>query len=305
MVHHKICPLCGSDNISKKLSCTDHLVSNRLFDIYKCNGCSFVFTQDYPDEKDIGRYYESEDYISHSDTSKGFTNRLYQLVRQVMLKRKKTLVKKITGLSAGTLLDIGSGTGYFASVMKESGWDVKGIEINDRAREFSKSHFKLEALPPSGLSGIESNTVDCITLWHVLEHFHDPFGYISEIKRILRPHGKCIFALPNCGSYDATFYGPHWAGYDVPRHLWHFTPDSFRSFCDKTGLELLSEKTLAPDVFYISMLSEKYRGSSATFIKGMFKASLFALRAFLNKKKTSSLIYIAETAPMKVSKKSH
>ena len=194
------------------------------------------------------------------------------------------------------MLDIGSGTGYFASVMKESGWYVKGIEINDRAREFSKSHFNLEALPPSGLAGIESNTVDCITLWHVLEHFHDPFGYINEIKRILKPQGKCVFALPNCGSYDAAFYGDNWAGYDVPRHLWHFTPESFKFLCDKTGLRLLSEKTLPMDVFYISLLSERHRDSSAAFIQGMFKASLFAVRAYLNKRRTSSLIYIAEVA---------
>jgi SAM-dependent methyltransferase len=296
MVHHNECPLCGSVNIKEKLICKDHLVSGEIFKIISCNSCCFVFTQDYPEEKDIGKYYESEDYISHSDTSKGLTNKLYQVVRRIMLKRKKRLVRRITGLSEGTLLDIGSGTGYFASVMKNSGWDIKGIEINDHAREFSRNHFNLEVLPPDDIKGLKSNFFDCITLWHVMEHFHDPFKYVNEIKRLLKREGKCIIALPNCGSYDADSYGPQWAGYDVPRHLWHFTPESFRFLCNKTGLKLISENPLPLDVFYISQLSEKYMGSSAPFIKGMLKATLFAFHAWFIKKKTSSLIYIVEKA---------
>ncbi len=296
MVHHETCPLCGSENTSDKLECTDHLVSNEKFRIRECKRCGFMFTQDYPEENVIGKYYESEEYISHSDISKGLTNKLYQAVRRVMLKRKRKLVRKITGLQTGTLLDIGSGTGHFASFMMNSGWEVKGVEINDSARAYSKEHFNISAISPAGLSGLQGATFDCITLWHVLEHFHDPFAYISEIKRLLNAKGKCVIALPNCSSFDAGYYGKYWAGYDVPRHLWHFYPKSFRLFCEKNGLRLSGWHALPLDVFYISQLSERHRASSAPLFKGLTKASVFALKALLKREKTSSLIYVVEVA---------
>lgn len=77
MVHNKACPLCSSEKISLQFSCTDHFISKETFELYKCTVCGFVFTQDYSEETEIGKYYESDDYISHSDTSKGLSNKIY------------------------------------------------------------------------------------------------------------------------------------------------------------------------------------------------------------------------------------
>ena len=71
MVHHKVCPLCSSENIGLQFICYDYFLSRKEFPVYKCADCGFSFTQDYPEEKEIARYYESDDYISHSDTSEG------------------------------------------------------------------------------------------------------------------------------------------------------------------------------------------------------------------------------------------
>lgn len=292
MVHHRECPLCRSENISFYLSCSDHLVSNEVFPLYKCRDCGFGLTQDYPEENKIGRYYESEDYISHSDTSRGLSNKLYRMVRYIMLHRKKNIVRKVTRLAEGSILDIGSGTGYFASVMKRAGWNVRGIEISDKARQFSSSRFGINVSGPDKIDDLESDIFDCVTLWHVLEHFHDPFKYAAEIYRLLKPGGVCVIALPNSNSYDAKYYGSFWAAYDVPRHLWHFNPESFRIFSEKTGFKLGPLKTLPIDVFYISQLSEKYKGSSLAFIRGMVKAMAFAFLSVFNIRKSSSLIYI-------------
>jgi SAM-dependent methyltransferase len=294
MVHHRECPLCRSENISLNFSCTDHFVSKEVFPLFKCRQCGFAFTQDYPEESKIGRYYESEDYISHSDTSRGLSNKLYRLVRNLMLSRKRNIVRKVTRLPEGSILDIGSGTGYFAFTMKKAGWQVKGIEVNEKARNFSSSQFGIDVCGPDKIDVLESKSYDCITLWHVLEHFHDPFKYAREIFRLLKPGGICVIALPNMGSYDATYYGSYWAAYDVPRHLWHFNPDSFRIFCEKTGFKLEPVKTLPMDVFYISQLSEKYKESSFAFIRGMIKAMVFAFLSVFNKKRSSSLIYILQ-----------
>lgn len=292
MIHHNICPLCSSQNISVHLRCIDHFISKEAFEIYKCSSCSFEFTQDFPEETSIGKYYESAEYISHSDTSAGFSNKVYRFVRNIMLQKKKRLIRKVTGLQKGALLDIGSGTGHFANTMKNAGWNVKGVEINEKARGYSHSKFGLEVTGPDLITSLQPASFDCITLWHVLEHFHDPFGYASDIFRLLKPDGVCVIALPNSASYDAEYYKSFWAARDVPRHLWHFNPATFTLFAKKTGFNLISVRNLPLDVFYISSLSEKYRGSKLSFITGIAKASIFAILSAFKKEKSSSVIYI-------------
>jgi 2-polyprenyl-3-methyl-5-hydroxy-6-metoxy-1,4-benzoquinol methylase len=292
MVHHYVCPLCSSEKIGLQFICNDHFISTKNFPIFKCSDCDFSFTQDYPDENEIAKFYESDNYISHSDTSKGFSNKLYRLARSLMLRKKKELIKKVTGLKEGTILDIGSGTGHFAGTMKKYGWLAKGIEINEKARNFSISHFGLDVSAPDKISTFEGNSFDCITLWHVLEHFQDPFNYLSEIYRLLKPGAFCVIALPNCSSYDATHYNRFWAAWDVPRHLWHFNPVTFRLFAEKSGLLLKNLRILPFDVFYISQLSEKYKGSTLPFLKGISKAAVFAFLSAFKKRKSSSVIYI-------------
>jgi 2-polyprenyl-3-methyl-5-hydroxy-6-metoxy-1,4-benzoquinol methylase len=292
MVHHNVCPLCRSENISVKLNCTDFFISREVFPVTQCQECGFRFTQDYPDEKEIGRYYESEDYISHSNTSKGFSNKLYRIARSIMLKRKLRFVNKITAKKQGSLLDIGSGTGHFGNTMKRGGWQVKGIEINDKAREFSKSQFGLDVISPDEISSLKPESFDCITLWHVLEHFHDPFNYAAEINRLLKSGGVCVIALPNCSSFDAEHFGKFWAAYDVPRHLWHFNPVTFRRFADKAGFKVEKTLSLPLDVFYISTLSEKYSGSRISFLTGMTVAKMYWFASVFKKERSSSVIYI-------------
>jgi len=291
MVHHGTCPVCDSDRISHYLRCRDHFLTAEDFNLEKCSSCGFIFTQNHPDEDDSGRYYESDEYASHND-SKGIPGILYNFSRNIMLRKKLRLIRKVTGLNTGKLLDIGSGSGHFLSGMKNAGWDTAGIEINEKARKRSALKFGLEVLEPHLISTFQQENFDCITLWHALEHFHDPFAYTKEIRRLLKPGGVCIVALPNSASYDALHYGAYWAAYDVPRHLWHFNSDTFRKFSTKAGLEITGIHSLPLDIFYISMLSEKYKGSQTHFISGILKGGVFALRTLFNKNKSSSLVYL-------------
>ncbi len=292
MVHHSVCPLCSSESISPHFRCVDHFLSGEKFEVYKCAVCTFEFTQDVPEEKEIGKYYESDDYISHNDSSRSFSGKLYYLARNVMLRKKKNIIKGATGLNKGSLLDIGSGTGHFAGALKKAGWLVKGIEISEKARNLSISQFGLDVIDPGHISTLGSDSFDCITLWHVLEHFQDPYNYAAEIRRLLKPGGICIVALPNCSSFDANYYGAFWAAYDVPRHLWHFNPSAFALFSKKTGFIQERISVLPLDVFYISQLSEKYKGSKIPLIMGTVRALLFAVLSVFNKERGSSIIYI-------------
>jgi SAM-dependent methyltransferase len=292
MIHHNSCPLCASQDISHFLNCIDHLVTNEEFEICKCGNCGFAFTQDHPEEPEAGHYYESEDYISHSNTKKGITDRAYQVVRNIMLRKKMKLVGKMAGLTAGKLLDIGSATGHFLNIMKLSGWDVKGIEINKKAREYSVNSFNAEALPPENIDTLPDASFDCITLWHVLEHFHEPFKYMDEIRRLLKPGGLCFIALPDSGSFDCRHYREDWAAYDVPRHLWHFNRSTFSLFAGTSNFKINAIRNLPFDVFYISILSEKYKGTLFPVFSGLLNGVIFSLKSAVNRRGFSSVIYI-------------
>jgi len=292
MVHHARCPLCLSEMIAGQFECTDHFISKEVFEIAGCRNCGFLFTQDSPDENRISGYYESEDYISHSDTNEGLLNKLYHLIRQFMLIRKRGLIEKATGLKKGSLLDIGSGTGHFAAMMKKAGWNVKAIEINAKARLTSSKTFGLEVYAPSEISAFEKESLDCVTLWHVLEHLHDPENYLLKIHTLLKPEGICLVALPNSGSFDAQFYRRFWAAFDVPRHLWHFDPSTFRLLSQKSAFRIENQFVLPFDVFYISLLSEKYYGSKFPFIQGLIRGMWFAFLTLFRRSGSSSIVYI-------------
>ena len=133
-----ICPLCGGQQLEHALTCTDHYASGEQFEVIRCVHCGLLMTQGVPVEAEIGKYYETPDYISHSDTQQGLMNRVYHWVRQYMLSRKAALVKRTSGLSEGSLLDYGTGTGYFANAMLCQGWKVKAIEKSPQARAFAK-----------------------------------------------------------------------------------------------------------------------------------------------------------------------
>jgi SAM-dependent methyltransferase len=258
--------------------------------ILECQKCELTFTQDCPDEDEIGKYYQSEEYISHSNTSRGIINRIYHFVRKLMLQRKYRMIVSATNKSTGTLIDIGCGTGHFLDQMKKKKWEVKGIEVNDKARKFATDTFGLEIFTPAYLETIKDTSVDCITMWHVLEHFHDPNFYLESARRILNDDGTIIIALPNNNSFDARYYKNFWAAWDVPRHLWHFNPSTFDSYINDFGFKVKRIHRLPFDSFYVSMLSERYKGRKLASVKGLIIGTISWLISLMRIRRTCSIV---------------
>jgi 2-polyprenyl-3-methyl-5-hydroxy-6-metoxy-1,4-benzoquinol methylase len=286
------CPICGSKQFNTFISCTDFFVSGEQFEIRECSGCGFKFTANAEDEKNSGRYYQSEEYISHSNTSKGLVNAVYHQVRNYMLGRKRRLVEKATGLKTGRILDVGTGTGFFLNEMKTHGWQVSGTEKSSEARAFTQKEFALKMDEPEQLFQFEKESFDAITLWHVLEHIHLLDENMKAFLRLLKPEGKLIIALPNHISYDARYYKKFWAAWDVPRHLWHFSPEQMKQFGEKYCFRLLSIHPMPFDSFYVSLLSEKYKKSRMALFNGLLHGKISWLKSLLNKSKCSSVIYV-------------
>lgn len=291
-IHYTNCPVCESADIKDVLSVKDYTVSGEMFVIAECASCSLRFTQNVPDTATISPYYKAEDYISHTDETKGLIGTLYKKIRKITLKGKRKLIEKNTGLSTGNLLDVGSGTGAFVNEIKKKGWAVTGLEPDASAREIAKKLYKLDLKDQKDFFHLPVSSFDVISLWHVLEHVHDLETYILQLKFLLKENGKIFIAVPNYTSLDAKIYKEYWAAYDVPRHLYHFSPISMQRLMEKNGLTIRKYKPMRYDSYYISLLSSKYKNGKSRWIPSFWNGFRSNITAMKNARKCSSVIYV-------------
>jgi SAM-dependent methyltransferase len=291
IIRYTHCPACGSSSINPVLSTKDYTVSGESFPIWQCDSCSLRFTQDVPGIDRIGGYYKSENYISHTNISKGVINRLYQIIRKKTLKQKRKLVCKLTGKKQGELLDVGSGTGAFVNEMRQNGWQVVGLEPDPDARRIARE-INCELKNVDELFNLPENSFDAITLWHVLEHVHDLQNYLQQLKALLKQDARLIIAVPNYTSFDASIYKEYWAAYDVPRHLYHFSPVSMKLLIEKHGMRIIDYRPMWFDSFYVSLLSSKYKNRRTNWLAATWIGFRSNLKAMSEGKKCSSVIYI-------------
>lgn len=263
------CPLCKSGLFLNNLEIKDHAVSKENFILCKCTKCNLLFTNPRPDKESIAPYYDFPEYFSHEDKAKNLTQLLYQKVRNYSVQKKvkflSTLHKK------GSLLDYGCGTGALLSHAKNRGWKVAGIEPNAKAR--AQANLKLKGKVKESLDDLEKDKkFDIITLFHVLEHIHDMKKTVNYLIKSLKSNGYILIAVPNPDSWDAHKYGSYWAGWDVPRHLYHFDISAMENFAETFDLSLVEIKPMTFDSFYVSLLSEGYLDPKQNLISKYFKA---------------------------------
>ncbi len=286
------CPICESISFNPILTTKDYTVSQKDFQIKQCSSCNFVVTSPRPDQDSISEFYKSEKYISHSGGSKTLMDKIYIYARSITLKWKHELISQYK--QPGKILDYGCGTGEFLHFMQTKTWDTSGVEPSDTARGKALDLLK------SGVSADLKSTkdkFDIISLWHVLEHVHDLNEKVDELISHLNDDGIIFIAVPNRESADAKKYESHWAGYDVPRHLWHFSQSNMKQLLFKHGLQLITTEPMKLDSYYVSMLSENYKNPNSVSYISMAKALLSGFQSNNDARKTgsySSLIYIAK-----------
>lgn len=292
MIHYLQCPVCKNTSVHYSFSAKDNTVSKETFEVWECDYCNVLFTQDVPTEDEIGAYYAAQDYVSHSDTQEGFVNQLYHRVRNITLAEKKSLIEKETGIAAGKILDVGCGTGAFLDKMRKGGWQVTGVEPDPGARDKAVSLYNIHAKSSGELFNLRAGHFDAVTLWHVLEHVHKLHEYIDQLKDLLTEKGRLFIALPNHTSGDAEKYKEHWAAFDVPRHLYHFSPHSMNILMNMHGMQIKKMKPMWFDSFYVSMLSEQYKNGEGNMLNAVISGVTSNAKALFKKEKCSSVIYI-------------
>lgn len=260
-----------------------------------CQNCGFLFTNPRPFADQISKYYQSDKYISHTGGGKSLFDRIYVFTRNFTVRWKQETVALYQ--SKGSILDFGCGTGEFLQRCQQNRWKVSGVEPSDEARARAT---RLVGKPLAAtISDLEETQYDAITLWHVLEHIHTLPITLKTLAHQLKPTGTLYIAVPNYQSLDGKHYREHWAGYDVPRHLWHFSPETMAALFKKVGLKIVAIKPMKLDAFYVSLLSEQYRHPTRPKWLAALSAFFIGLRSNLAAAKTknhSSLIYIAKHA---------
>lgn len=290
-------PFESKQNLKPYLDCVDHTVSRETFSLFLDPDIDLLVTEPRPSDGDLASYYESDDYISHTDAKQSIMDKLYQAVKNYSLKKKLKLINGLAGRK-GNLLDIGCGTGDLLSVCEKDGWNIAGVEPSEKARELAKDKINSEVDLRNDLKDIantEAGQYDVITMWHVLEHVPNLMEYIQMLKELLSEKGHLIIAVPNFKSYDAKHYKEYWAAYDVPRHLWHFSEKSIRSIFGQNDFEVIQTLPLIFDSFYVSLLSEKYKTGKSNFVSGFLNGLKSNMQA-RSSGEYSSKIYILKKA---------
>jgi 2-polyprenyl-3-methyl-5-hydroxy-6-metoxy-1,4-benzoquinol methylase len=287
--HVSECPCCQNTHFENALTARDYLVSQQEFRIQRCNMCGLLMTSPRPNEQDISTYYQSDQYISHSDTTTSIIDKVYKTVRTITNRKKVRLVESYS--NSGNILDYGSGTGTFLASLDAARWSRTGIEPSLNARQKTANGIQVH---PNHADIHQS--FDAITLWHVLEHIHNLHDTVTWLRHHLTPNGTLFIAVPNFESKDAAIYRSKWAAYDVPRHLWHFNKKNMRQLLHNHGLQVIDIRPMYFDAFYVSLLSEQHAHPNRSSVVHACKALVRGLQSNIMARPNnySSLIYIAK-----------
>lgn len=280
-----------SNTKMENITVKDHSVSGEEFQLVFDEALEMYKTEPQPSLETLASYYESEDYISHTDAKRNLFEKIYHWVRSYMLSKKMSIVDTHTKSDAKKVLDIGCGTGDFLAMAKKYKWEIAGIEPDAQARKIATEKTGIEIHTNDWLSEIADDSFDAVTMWHVLEHVPNLDEQIQTLKRIIKPNGSIFIAVPNFKSHDATHYKELWAAYDVPRHLWHFSQKSIKSLFGKENMEVVKILPMKFDAYYVSLLSEKHKTGKMNPIKGFYRGFVSNFKA-ISSSEYSSLIYV-------------
>jgi SAM-dependent methyltransferase len=177
--------------------------------------------------------------------------------------------------------------------MKQRGWHVRGVEPDESCRK-NLALQNIDVITPNDIASIPDASADVITLWHVLEHVHGLLEFGKHLKRILAPGGICVIAVPNVASFDCRVYGKDWHGYELPRHLYHFTADTLSRFANISGFTVSKLGAMPLDSLYGCLKSEEYRHGHA--IRGLILASVSIALSALHSSSSATTFAILKHA---------
>lgn len=249
------------------------------FKVVKCKECGLIYLNPRPTTQAIGYYYPPDyiaykeidsEKIGIMGKGKGKFARLKNWIKKTILeeyykydfknsgreKKSKDLFKSILVspflskyremyyrtipfFDKGKVLDIGCGNGSYLAWLKELGWQVYGVEIDENSIKVAREEYGIDIFCGDLLeANSPDNFFDCITMWHFLEHSHHPLQILRKTNRLLKQNGLAVISVPNINSLEAKLLKENSFLFDIPRHLYDFSPRTLTKMLGKTGFKV-------------------------------------------------------------------
>jgi 2-polyprenyl-3-methyl-5-hydroxy-6-metoxy-1,4-benzoquinol methylase len=229
------CLVCGQTSAIQRFAIEG--ISEKLV---TCQGCELGSLFPMPSGHRIASFYPAEYYGTPNAKFEPIVERVVRLGAR---SRVKSLVR---GLPKGSrVLDVGCGRGVMVRALLDLGYETHGVEISEAAAAAVDTRAEVRIAGDLSEANYESQSFDAVVLWHVLEHLRNPEETLAEIRRILRPGGRLILAVPNFASWQSRWSQNDWFHLDLPRHLYHFSPSTLTQLVNRMGFQCRSTKHFA------------------------------------------------------------
>ncbi|MCC2640311.1 MAG: putative Methyltransferase [Nitrospira sp.] len=283
------CEVCGESAAAEQFSQYDlaHHVTDDLFTVVRCQGCSLLFLNPRPTREEIGRFYPATYYPDAAPATAGDLRlaakrwsgkvrrwiaqdfygypvperaRRWQWARRLLLLPEYLWrLWRGRGLlpwaGRGRALDVGCGAGNNLVSLQEQGWDVSGVDASAVAVSRARARFG-ERVRLGDLRSMdyEDRTFDTVLFSHVLEHLHGPLPLLKEVWRILDWEGRVVILCPNAGSLEAKLFGRWWFPWELPRHLFHYEKSTLARVLEEAGFRIESISTGLGSLYFMASL---------------------------------------------------
>jgi 2-polyprenyl-3-methyl-5-hydroxy-6-metoxy-1,4-benzoquinol methylase len=229
----KACICCGRTKRSL-------LIRIGEWTIYKCSHCGLGVLDPRPAPQELDTLYRESYFLSHYEDllelgSPGMQRRISQEAHRIRFfgkfKRK------------GLVLDIGCGRGTFLHACRVRGYEVVGLDVSEDAAASVWNALRIPVKAGALRDELfEPESIDVVTMWHTLEHTADPGRFLDQTWRWLKPDGLLVVDVPNHEGTDARKMWDRWEDWDLPYHLYHFTPATLTAMISRRGFRALRSK---------------------------------------------------------------
>jgi len=245
-----VCDLCGGTHHDLLFVGRDRLFNiEGEFPLVRCQDCGLIFVNPRPSFEEMGRFYPQDDYDLYNKAA-GLKDRGMEELGRLLGPRKGRIDKY---QQQGRLLDIGFGDGSFLYFMRECGWDVAGVDYNQKMVDLVRDELSIDAVAGQLEDAkYPDGAFDVVTLWGVLEHVQSPRQTIEEIARITSEGALLVIYTQNAAAPEASLLGQDWFIYEVPRHLYSFTPESLAKLLAQSGF-CVAETVFETPLYYSQM----------------------------------------------------
>lgn len=279
-----VCPRCDSESYTTLYSGEDRLygTTERIFHIIECCGCNLIRIDPMPKPEELSQFYP-ETYWWEADS--GAVSRLSELYRKFVLADHIRFAAAAAA-PPGPVLDVGCGGGLFLDGMEQRGFVGFGSDVSLQAAKVCSRRFAIPAVCGS-LPNLpfRAQSFGLVTMFHVLEHLHDPMGAIAAARELLPPGGRLVVQTPNAECWQMLLLGERWSGFDIPRHLINFSARDLQELLEYSGFIVHRKKyfslrdnpaglatSLVPS---LEPVSRKVRGVKESGLSSMVKNLLY------------------------------